>query len=302
VPTPLPEASCGFCRRLVIDGGGVYARWLVNLGYMSGVVFKVSVGFAVGVLLLLGVSLYLSDRALQEQLRLAESGDLRGAAAQIELAARLDPFGPAPLASKGYLELRRGRPGAAVEAFREATERDPANYVNYVSMGGVQRERLDDPEAAAESYRRAVGRNPNAYSVRSLLAEALLNSGDLMGAREQYEWLREHDKATLSDLYTLGRLYLRTNEPERAVGVLEQARGLASAGLGALEGEERESREDLVASLDLAIADAYVIQRDYEAAQRVLSESESEQAPAISSLLATDPERYRDSAVENRVG
>jgi len=268
---------------------------------MASTVFKVSVGFVVGALILLGSSLYLSSRALEEQARLAESGDLQGAEAQIERAARLDPFGPAPLASEGYLELRRGRPEAAVEAFREATRRDPANYINYVSMGSVQRQRLGDAEAAAESYRQALRRNPNAESVRSLLAEALLSSGDLRGAREQYEWLWENERASFNDLYTLGRLYLRTGEPEEGVAAFEAAREQAVAGLGSLQGDDRERREELVSSLDLAIADAYVVQRDYEAALEVLEASDSEQAPAIRALLERDPERYRRSVLETRV-
>jgi len=268
---------------------------------MGSTVFKVSVGFVVGILILLGVSLYLSSRALDEQARLAESGDLQGAMVQVERAARLDPFGPAPLASEGYLELRRGRPEAAVEAFRQATERDPANYINYVSMGSVQRERLGDARAAAESYRQALKRNPNADSVRSLLAEALLSSGDLRGAREEYRWLQEQEKASLNDLYTLGRLYLRTGEPGEGVRAFEGAKRQAMVGLEDLQGDERERREDLISSLDLAIADAYVVQRDYEAALATLEASDSEQAPAIRALLEQDPERYRRSVLETRV-
>jgi tetratricopeptide (TPR) repeat protein len=268
---------------------------------MGVTVFRISVGFVVGVLILLGVSLFLSSRALDEQARLAESGDLRGAQVQVERAARLDPFGPLPMSAEGYLELRRGRPQAAVEAFREATKRDPRNYINYVSMGSVQREQLGDPKAAARSFREAIERNPNAYSVRSLLAATLLSSGDLEGAKEQYAWLREKDKATFNDLYTLGRLYLRTGEPAKGAEAFREARDRAQASLGGLRGEERERREELVTSLDLAVADAFVVQRDYEGALEVLRESESEQAPALIALLEVDPERYRESVIENRV-
>lgn len=252
--------------------------------------------------MLLGTSLYLSDRALDAQAEVAKSGDLAGAAAQAERAAALDPFGATPLASRGYLELRRDRPKDALRAFEEARDRDPANYANHVAVGNVQRQHLGQPGAAVESYRAAVKRNPNADTVRPLLGQTLLEVGDVRGAIEQYEWLLEKGRISSSDRYVLGGLYLRANEPEKGLATFRSAREQAVAGLEGLSGEDREVREQFVDSLDLAIADALVLQRDYDGAREVLEASGSEQAPSILAVLNQNPDKYRESVSRARVG
>jgi hypothetical protein len=63
---------------------------------LGRVAFKISVGFAAGALILLAVSLFLSNRFVDDQQRSAETGDLRGATNKVQWAARLDPFSPAP--------------------------------------------------------------------------------------------------------------------------------------------------------------------------------------------------------------
>jgi hypothetical protein len=60
---------------------------------LGRVVFKISVGFVAGALILLAVSLYLSNRFLEDQLRLAETGYLQGATNKVQWAAPpADPF------------------------------------------------------------------------------------------------------------------------------------------------------------------------------------------------------------------
>jgi tetratricopeptide (TPR) repeat protein len=105
---------------------------------LARVAFKISVGLVTGALILIAISLYMSNYYLKEQVRLAQAGDLRGARIEAERAARLDPFNPAPPTSMAYLELRQGRAEAAAEALREAIRRDPANYKNYVDLGKSQ--------------------------------------------------------------------------------------------------------------------------------------------------------------------
>ncbi len=265
---------------------------------MGRVVFKVSVGFVAGALIMLAISLYLSNHYLNEQIRLAEIGDLRGARADVELAARLDPFSPVPLSSKAYLELGQGRTEAAAEAFGEAIRREPANYRNYVALGNLQRQQLGDPGAAAESYREALSRNPGATAVISRLAEALLSAGELEEARGQYERLREMDKIPFRDLYALGKIQVRLGEPGAAIGTFEEAREKASVGLESLDESERAERMTFIESLDLAIADALVVQGSYAEAREVLSQSPAEQAPAVLALLGEDPESYRRSVLD----
>ncbi len=265
---------------------------------MVSVIFKISVGFVTGALVLLAISLYLSSQHLREQLRLAETGDLKGARVEAEWAARLDPFSSIPPAAEAYLELRQGLPEAAVDDFQEAIDRDPYNHNNYVALGNLQRQQLGDPEAAVESYRKALRYNPHATAVISRYAEALLNAGDLEEAKSQYEWLRERGRISFQDLYRLGRLQVRLGEPKEAIETFEDARKQASVGLESLNESQEAERKTFIESLDLATADAMVVQGSYAEAREVLAQSEAEQAPAVLALLDEDPESYRRSVLE----
>jgi tetratricopeptide (TPR) repeat protein len=269
---------------------------------LARVVFKISVGFVTGALILIAISLYMSNYYLKEQARLAEVGDLRSARVEAERAARLDPFSPAPPTSMAYLELRQGRAEAAAEAFREAIRRDPANYKNYVELGNLQRQQLSDPKAAVESYREALRYNPHATAVVSRLAEALVSTGDLEGAKAQYEQLQDLGKIPLKDLYTLGRIQMRLDSPDKAIKTFEEAKESARGELGSLNESQKAQREAFIESLDLAIADALVVQGSYAEAREVLSQSSAEQAPSILALLDEDPESYRKSVLDSPIG
>jgi len=265
---------------------------------LSRVVFKISVGFVAGALILLAVSLYLSNQFLRDHLRLAETGNLQGAMSKVEWAARLDPFSPAPQSSEANLELRQGRPEAADDALREAIRRDPYNYRNYEALGNLQRQQLEDPEAAVASYREALNYNPNAATLISRLADALVSTGDLEEAKAQYEWLYERGRIPLRDLYTLGKLQTRLGEPEEAIETFEETRERAGVELESSDEQREAQRRAFLESLDLAIADALVVQRSYAEARDFLTQSEAEQAPAVLALLDEDPEAYRRSVFD----
>lgn len=270
---------------------------------MGRAVFKISVGFVVGALILLAVSLYLSNLYLKDQQRLAETGNLQDAMSKAAWAARLDPFSPAPLSSEAYLELRQGRTEAAAEALRKARDRDPYNYKSYEALGNLQRQQLGDPEGAVESYRRALERNPHAATVVSRLGEALLSSGtsteNLEEARIQYEWLQERERIPLKDLYTLGKIQTRLGEPEKAIETFEEAKEKADAEPEESSQESRQAqRRAFLDSLDLAIADALVAQGSFDEARVYLAQSEAEQAPAKLALLDEDPVSYRQSVFD----
>ena len=266
---------------------------------MSTAIFKIAVGFVLAVLITLAGSLYLSNRYLGEQQRLAASGDVEGALDAARLAARLDPWNSTPLAAEAYLLQRQGRLEEAVEVLRSAIERDPANYGNLVQLGNLQLNQLNDPEAAVGSYRRAVEKIPRDTSLITSYAQALTRTGDLEGAKREYEKAMELGKVSTRNLYNLGKIYTRTGEPEKAVAVLELARRAVSANLEESEGQRRAQMELFIDSVDLAIADAYVVQGDYEGAMRVLEGSDAEQAPAILELLKTNPEGYRESVLNS---
>ncbi len=184
---------------------------------------------------------------------------------------------------------------------RDAIERDPNNYILHLLMGNLQLAKLNDLDAAARSYRRVLELNPNHTSASSTLAQVLVKKGDLKGAEKEYEKLREQGEITYQGLYDLGRIYVRTGEPVKGYKTISLARRRASAGLKILEGPLRTQREELIVSMDLALADALVVQRDYDRAREILAASSSEQAPALLQLLDADPEGYRDSVVNSGI-
>jgi hypothetical protein len=53
--------------------------------------------------------------------------------------------------------------------------------------------------------------------------------------------------------------------------------------------------------MELAKADALVVQGRYDEARQVISQSSSEQAPALLQLLNSDPEAYRESVVLSEI-
>ncbi len=268
---------------------------------MSGVIFRVSAAFLVGALILLAVSLSLSGYYLGEQQRLAAAGDVSGAMQEVETAARLDPFDTQPLQAKSLLLQRQGENERAVGALEEAVQRDPNNYLPYMLLGLARMNQLNDYDAAVQSLRKALTLNPKASYVRTSLAQALVRKGDLEKAGKQYEKLRETDRISLQGLYDLGRIYVRTGDPEKGRETLQDAKQRAEAGLESLGPSSRPQREELIQSIDLAIADALVVQGRYDEARGIVANSPSEQAPAILALLNTDPEMYRESIKDSEI-
>jgi len=53
--------------------------------------------------------------------------------------------------------------------------------------------------------------------------------------------------------------------------------------------------------MDLALADALVVQGNYARAGKIIAGSSSEQALALLRLLETDPEAYRDQVVNSDI-
>ena len=268
---------------------------------LNGLVLRVSAAFLAGVLALLATSLYLSQRYVEKERRLFIAGDLRGALEAVSTAARLDPFDPEPLQGKSYLLQQQGRDAEAAAALREAIERDPNDYLLYLLMADLQADELNDLEAAEESYRRVLELNPHAYTARNALAQMLLKEGDLEEAAREYEKLREVGELSYQGLYDLGRIYVRTGEPAEGYQTIRSARRMVSADITGRRGPLQRQRRELVASMDLALADALVVQGRYVQAREILARSPSEQAPGLLQLLNTDPEAYREQVISSDV-
>ena len=265
------------------------------------VVLRISAAFLAGVLALLATSLYLSERYVEKERRLFIAGDLQGAFEAVRTAGRLDPFDPEPLQGKSYILQQQNRNEEAAAALRGAIERDPNNYLPYLLMANLQVGELKDLDAAEESYRRVLDLNPNSYSARTALAGVLLKKGELEEAKTQYEKLREQREISYEGLYNLGRIYVRTGEPREGYKAINIARRQASAGMKSLGRPLRTERRKLLGSMNLALADALVVQGRYVQAREVLAGSSSEQAPALLQLLDTDPQAYREQVVNSDV-
>ena len=268
---------------------------------MSSIIFKISAGFMTGVLVLLATALSLSKHYLHEETRLAATGDLQGALETGQLAARLDPFAPEPLMGKALLLQHQGEYEAAAATLREAIERDPNNFSVHLLMGNLQASGLENLDAAVESYRNVLELDPNATVASRALAYTLTRQGKLEEAKEEYEKLREEKAISYQGLYNLGRIYVRTGEPEKGYETIRLARQQVPAGPKVPKGPLRAQREQLIESMDLALADALVVQGDYAGAREILARSSSPQAPALLQLLDADPEAYRESVLDSGI-
>lgn len=263
--------------------------------------FKIAVGFVVITLILLAGTLYMSKYYLAQQQQFAAAGDVPAALESTRLAARLSPFDSDPLVAESNLLSVQGDNQGALRALKEATRRDPANNVNYGTLGNFYLNQMEDPKAAVGAYREALKRIPKATNIQGFLATALAQSGDLDGAKREYEELADVDRITLQDRYTLGKIYARTSEPDKALETLQQAKEKAEKRRDQAKGPKKARMETFVQSVDLATADVYVAQQDYEGAIGVLEKSKSPQAPAIIELLKTDPELYRQQVLESEI-
>ncbi len=268
---------------------------------LNRLILRISAAFLTGVLALLATSLYLSERYLELERRLFIAGDLQGAFEAVRTAGRLDPFDPEPLQGQSYILQLQDRNVEAAAALRGAIERDPNNYLLYLLMGNLQVGELEDLDAAEESYRKVLDLNPNAYTARTALADLLLRKGELEEAKIQYETLKDQREISYEGLYNLGRIYVRTGEPKEGYKAINNAKRQASAGMQSLGKPLRTERQRLVESMNLALADALVVQGRYARARAVLYTSSSEQAPALLQLLNTDSEAYREQVVNSDI-
>jgi tetratricopeptide (TPR) repeat protein len=268
---------------------------------LSRAVFRIAAGFLVGALVFLATALSLSEYYLDEEARLLAAGDLQGALEVVQTAARLDPFDPEPLKGKSFILQQQGRYEDAASSVRNAIERDPHNYILYLMLGNLQFTHMDDLDAAVKSYRGALRLNPNATVASNALAQAHMRRGDLGAAKEVYERLETEERISFQGLYNLGRIYVRTGEPGEGLESIERAKREAETGLRRLEGPLKTRRQELIESMELAIADALVVQGRYAEAREAIVGSSSEQAPALLQLLNSNPEAYREAVVSSEI-
>ena len=252
-------------------------------------------------MILLAGALYMSARYMKQEQQLAATGDVAGALEKARMAARFNPFDSTPMMVQSNLLRQQGQDEAAAEALEEAKKRDPANYANFVYLANLQMNRLNEPKRAVENYEKALRRTPRDTSLIFALAQAYTQVDNLEAAKREYEKLVELGKIPPRGLFNLGKIYVRTGEPEKGVETLQKAKKRVSAGLEKAAGAKRNEREAFVRSVDLALVDALVVEGRYDEARVALEASDSEQAPAILELLNTDPEGYRETVLNSEV-
>jgi tetratricopeptide (TPR) repeat protein len=265
---------------------------------LSRVIFRLSAGFLVGVLTLLAALLYLSDYYTGEQQRLAAAGDVAGAMEASRRAVGLDPFDTDALQAQSYLWRQQKKHDRAILALKEAIERDPNNYLPHLTLANL-RLGMRDLDAAIEGYRDVLELNPNAVSASSSLARTLARQGKLAEAKVEYEALEEMKEITYQDRYDLGRIQVRTGEPQEGVKNIRRARRMAADELQ--RSPTPAGGRQLLVSMDLATADAFVVQGRYGQARRILAQSPSEQAPGLLELLNLDPAAYREQVINSGI-
>ena len=268
---------------------------------MSQVFLRFSIGFVAAVLAVVALSLYLSTRQLEEQERLASTGDLEGAMQSVELAQRLDPFSAEPLETEAYLLQLQGRNQEAEQVYQQAADRATHDYSIPQQLGNLRLGIMNQPLEAAESYERAVELNPRDSTSREGLAAAYMSAGNLEEARSQYEEMQRTGGLSIDQVYDLGRIQVRTGEAGEGVKTLREARRSAEAELDGMSGQDYQQQVEFIQSVELAIADALVVDGRYNAARQVLLGSEADQAATILSLINSDPEGYRRTVIDSDV-
>lgn len=249
---------------------------------------------------MLAVSFSLSEYYGEEQQRLAAAGDPRGALEASRRAIWLNPFDTAALEARASLLQQQEKYEEAAAALRQATERDPTNYLPHLLLANLHVTR-DDQEAALESYRDVLRLNPKASVASTYLAQILTNQGKLEKAKQEYLKLEREGRIAFQGLYDLGRIEVRTGEAEEGLRDIKKARRQANAELDTLEDPLKTQRERLLVSMDLAKADALVVAGREGKAAKILEQSPSEQAPSLLRLLYSDPELYREQVVNSEI-
>jgi len=266
------------------------------------VVLRISAGFLVGALVLLATALWLSDHYLDEGQRLSAAGDVQGAIGATRTAARLDPFGTEALETQASLFTQQGRYDDAAGSLKEAIGRDPHNYIPNLMLGNLQLNELDQLDGAAQSYRNVLRLNPKEGHVREALGQVLIEQGKLGEASDEYEKERDEGHLSFQGLYDLGRIYVRTGKPHEGLNAIQRARERGLKGVHELEGQPlKRERWQLLTSMKLAIADAYVVEGRYTKARKTLMESHSPHAPALLQLLKSSPDAYRESVLTSEI-
>lgn len=159
---------------------------------------------------------------------LAMLGDMEGALAEFDAALALNVAYAEAHLNRGIVLNELGQHDEAQLAFERAGKLDTRDGSTYPSDVGNQiaitHARLGDlylvanrPVEAAEQYEAASRIRPRFLDIRSKLAEALMEAGEVQRAKEELELILERNPRFSGARIRLGAVFQRLGDTERAI-------------------------------------------------------------------------------------
>jgi tetratricopeptide (TPR) repeat protein len=152
----------------------------------------------------------------------AASGNKQAAVRAYRQAIERDPAALQPLNNLANLLADLGRPDEAIELYRKAIEIDPLASKTRTNLGLALLEK-GDTQGAEQAFRDAVDANPMDSEAQLNLGSALLAGGDLQAARRALETALVIEPAKAKAHYNLGLLFLTLGQPADARAHFESA-------------------------------------------------------------------------------
>ncbi|NWF83690.1 MAG: tetratricopeptide repeat protein [Bryobacteraceae bacterium] len=147
---------------------------------------------------------------------LLRTGRAEEAASWLDKAAAQKPSDSKPVYLLGRALAAQKKWTEAAAAFEKALALDPQNSSLPLEIAEAW-EQAGQPAKAAEFYRKL----PNDPAARERLGLILINLGDLAGAIEQLEAVRQ-SSPTPAALYALATAYLRNKQPDKSLPLAEE--------------------------------------------------------------------------------
>jgi hypothetical protein len=120
-------------------------------------------GLALALVFVIGTS-YVGITKVRASQKEFERGDLEQGIADAKTAEDVQPYAASPLIQHALLLEQQGRPGDAIPLAIEATEKEPTNWRNWLTLSRFQVAVGQGPASVA-SYKRALALNPRSVLI-----------------------------------------------------------------------------------------------------------------------------------------
>jgi len=237
-------------------------------------------------------------------MRLAESGDLKGAEAELRLAVELAPNDPRLLADLGGILVMQHRLEEASACFEKSLRLDPANRVVRRSLAANQWQ-LGDLQAAQRNLELLLKRSPGDKSAILLLGMVAENRKDYRRAAKLLESVPELVVERPESVVALARSYYTIQQREKARETLKSllghpadSNGVFLGGQVAAEANDYETAEKLFDSIWTIYPDKATLGHNLAQAQYHAKRFSKSQ----STLLGLIDKGYESSDIYNLLG